>query len=76
MTEDSLKHLSLDELYSLMMQTIDEYSAVTKVNVNKTELEIHQSRLNIIHKVITRQKAENHRLLNLNPAVPPVLILS
>ena len=61
MTEDSLKHLSLDELYSLMMQTIDEYSAVAKVTVNKTEFEIHQSKLSIIHKVITRKKAENHR---------------
>lgn len=61
MTEDSLKHLSLDELYSLLIQTIDEYSAVNKVNVNKTEFEIHQAKLSIIHKVITRKKAENHR---------------
>lgn len=61
MTEDSLKHLSLDDLYSLMIQTIDEYSAVPKLNVNKTEFEKHQSKLSIIHKVITRKKAENQR---------------
>lgn len=73
MTEDSLKHLSLDELYSLMMQTIDEYLAVSNVSINKTEFEIHQSKLSIIHKVITRKKAENQQAHNLNPALPPVL---
>ena len=61
MTEDSLKHLSLDELYSLMIQTIDDYSVVPKLNVNKAEFEKHQSKLSIIHKVITRKKAENQR---------------
>ncbi|HKO79780.1 MAG TPA: hypothetical protein VJU78_05265 [Chitinophagaceae bacterium] len=68
MTEDSLKYLSLDELYSLLMQTIDEYSTVPKLNVNKTEFEKHQSKLGLIHKEITRKKAENQRQLNLNPA--------
>ncbi len=61
MTEDSLKHLSLDELYSLLMQTIDEYLAVPKVNVNRAEFEIHQSNLSLIHKAITRKKVENQQ---------------
>jgi len=61
MTEDSLNHLSLDELYSLLMQTIDEYLALPKVNVNKVEFEIHQSNLSVIHKAITRKKVENQK---------------
>lgn len=73
MTEDSLKRLSLDELYSLLIQTIDEYAAVNKVNVNKTEFEIHQSKLSVLHKEITRKKAENHRAALIeNPNKVPV----
>lgn len=61
MTEESLKHLSLDELYSLLIQTIDEYLALPKVKANKAEFEIHQSNLSFIHKAITRKKVENHQ---------------
>jgi hypothetical protein len=61
MTEDSLKHLSLDELYLMLMQTIDEYIAIPKVNANKAEFEIHQFKLSLIHKAITRKKVENQQ---------------
>lgn len=68
MTEESLKHLSLDELFALMGKTIDEYLLLDKAQDNKINLETHQSELSNIHKVITQKKADiQHRNLISHP---------
>jgi len=58
MTEENLQHLSMDELYALMIRTIEEYLILHKHLGNIDELEIKRAELDIIQKVITARKAE------------------
>lgn len=58
MTEDSLKHLSLDDLFALMVKTKDEYSGIEKKPENKAKLESKRSELDVIQKVLTRKRAD------------------
>ena len=54
MTENSLQHLSLDELYDLLVETVNEYLALHRGS-NKIAEE-KRADLILIHKIITQRK--------------------
>ncbi len=54
MTEDSLLHLSMDELYDLLVETVNEYLALHRGS-NKIAEE-KRADLILIHKIITQRK--------------------
>lgn len=55
MTENSLRHLSLDELYDLLVEAVNEYLALHKGS-NKIAEE-KRADLILIHKIITQRKS-------------------
>ena len=52
MTKDSLKHLSLNELYDLMVLTIEEYTALKKGIHNSDVTEMKKAEIKLIQKAI------------------------
>ena len=61
MTEDSLKCLSLDELYDLLVKTVNEYLTMHKTPHDSNSREIQKAELQLIQKAILERKN------NLNP---------
>jgi hypothetical protein len=57
-TQDSLKHLSLGELYDLMLLIIDEYSALQKRIHNTDVAEVKKGEIQLIQKVINERKSK------------------
>lgn len=55
MTEDSLAHLSLDELYTLMLKTIDEYLVMHKLPGIGDGIEEKRNDIALIQKVIHKK---------------------
>ena len=58
MTEDSLNNLSLDDLYTLMLKTIDEYLVMHKYPWLEDGIEEKRINLALIQKVIYKKKGE------------------
>jgi len=56
MTEDSLKHLSLNELYDLMVLIIEDYTALKKRIHNSDLTEVKKAEIKLIQKVINERK--------------------
>jgi len=56
MTQDSLKHLSLDQLYDLLVLIIDEYKALQKKIHNSDATEIKKAEIQFIQKAIDERK--------------------
>ena len=54
MTEDSLQHLSLDELYDLLVKTVNEYLALHRDS--KKIGAIKKGDLKLIQEIITKRK--------------------
>lgn len=56
MTEDTLKHLSLDELHELMILIISEYTALQKeMRINEV-IEVKKAEIQLIQKMISERK--------------------
>ena len=58
MTEENLKYLSLEGLFSLMVKTIEEYLILHKYPSTSSEAETKRSELVTIQKVIKEKQAE------------------
>ncbi len=56
MTEASLQHLSLNELYDLMVLIIEEYTALKKRIYNSDITEMKKAEIKLINKVINERK--------------------
>lgn len=58
MTEENLEQLSMDDLYSLMIKTIEEYLVLHKA-VDFANIESKRAELNMIQNAITTRKEGN-----------------
>jgi len=56
MTEDSLKRLSVDELYDLLVKTVNEYLARHKMADDSNRREAQKAELQVIQKAILVRK--------------------
>jgi len=56
MTEASLQHLSLNELYDLMVLIIEDYTALKKRLHNSDVTEVKRAEIKLINKVINERK--------------------
>ena len=63
MTEDSLKVLSLGQLFDLMIQTINEYIALRTTIHNADLSEVKKTEIQLIQEVITSRKSQIKSIL-------------
>jgi len=62
MTEASLQHLSLNELYDLMVLIIEEYTALKKRIYNSDITEMKKAEIKLINKVINERKGYTKKI--------------
>ena len=58
MTKHSLKHLSLDELYELIVLMIDDFTALQKQLHNSDAAEVKKAEIQLIQKAIDERKSK------------------
>lgn len=59
MTESDLNEMSMDELFGILVKTIDEYLKLEKMR-DQNGLEMKRAELYILHKVINYKKGNPH----------------